>query len=124
MYYFYGLLILAVQVYFAIHAYRTGREWWILIILLVPVAGALVYLFAVWLPDFERQMERRDYRTRPWSSPPPRTARSRPAESERATATEPDAPAQKLKLLKQMLDDDLITEADYEAKKAEILAEM
>ena len=113
------------QVYFAIHAYQTGREWWILIILLVPLAGALVYLFAVWLPDFERQMQRRNYRARPWSPPPrPRTARPSPAQNERATATEADDPTQKLKLLKQMLDDDLITEADYEAKKAEILAEM
>ena len=33
-------------------------------------------------------------------------------------------PAQKLKQLKQMFDDELITEAEYEAKKAEILADM
>lgn len=33
-------------------------------------------------------------------------------------------PTEKLKQLKRMLDEELITEADYEAKKAEILAKM
>ena len=36
----------------------------------------------------------------------------------------PDDPTQKLKQLKELLDQDLITEAEYEAKKAEILADM
>lgn len=38
--------------------------------------------------------------------------------------TPSEDPAQKLKQLKQMLDDGLIAEADYETKKAEILAAM
>lgn len=33
-------------------------------------------------------------------------------------------PAQKLKMLKGMLDDELISEADYEAKKADVLSKM
>jgi hypothetical protein len=37
---------------------------------------------------------------------------------------EADEPSQKLRQLKAMLDDDLITEEEYEAKRAEILANM
>lgn len=49
--------------------------------------------------------------------------RRRPAAPARPP-TAPDEPAQKLKQLKQMLEDGLITEDEYEAKKAEILAGM
>ncbi len=40
------------------------------------------------------------------------------------TSREPDDPAEKLKQLKDLRDSDLITENEYETKKAEILARM
>jgi Short C-terminal domain len=59
---------------------------------------------------------------------PPVPARSAPPATEQAgasagpppTAAEP-TPTQKLQQLKEMLDQGLITEAEYQAKKAEIL---
>jgi hypothetical protein len=128
MYYFFGLLILSIQVYLAVHAYNTGRETWIFFILLVPVAGALVYLFVAWIPDLERQIERRSYRepqSRSWTPPPDRTPSSTRTEMSSATTTRKmDDAAQQLKVLKGMLDEGLITEEDYETKKTEILSRM
>ncbi len=49
-----GLLSLLVQVYFAVHAYNTGRQNWIYIIIIFPVIGSLVYFLAEFLPDFVR----------------------------------------------------------------------
>ena len=52
--YYYGIssfLILAVNVYFAVHAYRNGRGWWIFILFFFPGVGALVYFFAEYLPS-------------------------------------------------------------------------
>lgn len=49
-----GLLHLAVTVFFAVHAVRSGRFFWIFILLFFPVVGALVYLFAEYLPDVRR----------------------------------------------------------------------
>lgn len=49
--------------------------------------------------------------------------RRRPAAPAQAPAASED-PTQKLKQLQEMLDSGLITEADYEAKKAEILSRM
>jgi hypothetical protein len=41
-----------IAVLFAIHAIRTGRElYWLLILFLFPLLGSLVYFFAVFLPD-------------------------------------------------------------------------
>ena len=45
-----GLVSLAIQVFFAVHAIRTGRGWWVLILFFFPVAGSLVYLLAEFLP--------------------------------------------------------------------------
>lgn len=46
-----GLHIL-VAIYFAIHAVRTGRElYWLLILFMFPLLGSIVYLFAVYLPS-------------------------------------------------------------------------
>jgi hypothetical protein len=47
----FGLLSLAVQIYFAVHAYRTGRMFWIWIIIFFPFVGCAVYLFAEFLPS-------------------------------------------------------------------------
>jgi hypothetical protein len=51
-----GTLGVIVQIFFAVHAARTGRYWWIFIILIFPFAGALVYLFAEYLPDMQRSV--------------------------------------------------------------------
>lgn len=49
------LLTLTVQVLFALHAFRSGRErYWIFIILLFPGMGALIYFLAEILPDIYR----------------------------------------------------------------------
>jgi hypothetical protein len=47
----YGLVSLVIQVFFAVHAYRRGKPWWSLIIMVFPVVGVLVYLFAEFLPE-------------------------------------------------------------------------
>jgi hypothetical protein len=122
MYAYYGLLLLAIDVYLAVHAYNTGRERWIFIILFIPFAGALVYLIVAWMPDMERSLETYA-RRRQWNRPQP-LARTW---NEDRTSTSPKEladPAQKLKMLKGMLDDELISQADYEEKKADILSKM
>ena len=46
------LLILAVQIGLAVHVARTGRSlYWIMIIVFVPVVGAVAYLIAELLPE-------------------------------------------------------------------------
>ena len=49
-----SILSIIIQVFFAIHAGRTGRYWWIFIILIFPFVGSLIYFFVEYLP--ERQM--------------------------------------------------------------------
>lgn len=52
---FLGVLLLLVQVGFAVHAVRTGRAyWWIGIIMFVPAAGCLAYVIAEVLPEITR----------------------------------------------------------------------
>lgn len=46
-----GILELIVQVYFAIHAGRTGRYWWIFIILFFPLVGSVIYFFVEYIPE-------------------------------------------------------------------------
>lgn len=48
-----GILELIVQVYFAVHAGRTGRYWWIFVIIFFPLVGSLVYFFVEYLPDIK-----------------------------------------------------------------------
>jgi hypothetical protein len=45
------LLIVAVQVFFAIHCVRNGKPAWLIIILFFPLVGSLVYLFLEFLPE-------------------------------------------------------------------------
>jgi hypothetical protein len=48
----YYLFSLMVQVLVALHALRTGRDrWWIWVILVFPMVGAVVYFFAEVLPE-------------------------------------------------------------------------
>lgn len=50
-----GLHIL-VALFFAIHAVRTGREiYWLVILFMFPLLGSIVYLVAVYLPDSRLQ---------------------------------------------------------------------
>lgn len=43
-----------VAIFFAIHAIRSGRElYWLLILFLFPLLGSLVYFFAVFLPELK-----------------------------------------------------------------------
>ncbi|MDB5803195.1 MAG: hypothetical protein JWN73_517 [Betaproteobacteria bacterium] len=47
-----GALLLLVQLSFAIHALKTGRPyWWMMIIMAFPVAGCLIYYFVEVFPN-------------------------------------------------------------------------
>ena len=46
-----AILELLVQIYFAVHAGRTGRYQWIFIIIFFPLVGSIVYFFVEYLPD-------------------------------------------------------------------------
>lgn len=46
-----GLLTLIFQASLAVHAYRTGRDNWIYIIIFVPAVGGLVYFLTQIVPD-------------------------------------------------------------------------
>lgn len=49
-----GLIHLAITVFFAVHAVRSGRFYWLFILFFFPFLGALVYLFAEYLPEVRR----------------------------------------------------------------------
>ena len=58
-----------VQVYFAVHAVRTGRErQWLFIIVIFPGVGSLIYFLSEYLPDM-KQAARIRKRTAPTNSP-------------------------------------------------------
>ncbi|MBF0452551.1 MAG: PLDc N-terminal domain-containing protein [Candidatus Magnetomorum sp.] len=45
-------IILIFQVFFAVHAVKTGRRMtWLFIILLFPVVGSIIYFITAMLPD-------------------------------------------------------------------------
>ena len=46
-----ALAMLAAQVFFAVHAVRQGKAWWLFILFFFPGVGVLVYFFAEYLPD-------------------------------------------------------------------------
>ena len=47
-----GFLDIAIAVFFAVHAVRTGRPmYWIMILIIAPFLGSLVYFFAEYLPE-------------------------------------------------------------------------
>jgi hypothetical protein len=47
-----GFLDIAIAVFFAVHAVRTGRQmYWIMILIIAPFLGSLVYFFAEYLPE-------------------------------------------------------------------------
>lgn len=59
-----SLLILSAQVFFAVHAIRTGRDrLWLWIIILFPGIGSLVYFFAEYLGDLQGNYKFRKMKT-------------------------------------------------------------
>jgi len=46
-----GIIEIIIKIYFAVHAGRTGRYWWIFIILIFPFVGSLIYFFVEYLPE-------------------------------------------------------------------------
>ena len=47
-----GFLDVAIAIFFAVHAVRTGRNmYWIMILILFPFLGSVVYFFAEYLPE-------------------------------------------------------------------------
>lgn len=51
---FLGLIVVAIQVFFAMHAIKTGRNSWLFIILFFPFVGSMIYLFSEYLPEMKR----------------------------------------------------------------------
>ncbi len=50
-----GVLSLIVQVFFAVHAIRTGRDrYWLFILMFFPGIGCLIYFFSEYLPDLRQ----------------------------------------------------------------------
>ncbi|WP_363799277.1 tetratricopeptide repeat protein [Lysobacter firmicutimachus] len=42
----------AVALYFAVHAVRSGQDrYWLMVLFMFPLLGSVVYAFAVWLPE-------------------------------------------------------------------------
>jgi hypothetical protein len=58
-----GILELIVQVYLAIHAGKTGRYWWIFIILFFPLIGSIIYFFVEYIPEMGTISEIKKSRT-------------------------------------------------------------
>ncbi len=47
-----GFLHIAVAIFFAVHVARTGRQmYWIMILIMAPFIGSLIYFFAEYLPE-------------------------------------------------------------------------
>ena len=47
-----GFLDIAVAIFFAVHVARTGRQmYWIMILILAPFLGSVIYFFAEYLPE-------------------------------------------------------------------------
>lgn len=60
-----GVIELIIQVYLAIHAGRTGRYWWIFIILFFPLVGSIIYFFVEYLPELNTTLSARASRRGP-----------------------------------------------------------
>jgi hypothetical protein len=47
-----GILDIAIAIYFGVHAIRTGRNmYWLMILIIAPFLGSLIYFFAEYLPE-------------------------------------------------------------------------
>lgn len=45
------ILVVSIQIYFAVHCVRSGQSGWLFIIILFPGIGSIIYFFAEYLPD-------------------------------------------------------------------------
>lgn len=64
-----ALCEIMVQVYFAVHAIRTGRErQWLFVIIIFPGVGSLIYFFSEYLPDMQHAAQLRKKRPKVNSS--------------------------------------------------------
>jgi len=50
-----AFLEIALQIFFAVHAVRTGRDRWLWLIIVFPLVGGLIYFFVEFLPDLRHQ---------------------------------------------------------------------
>jgi hypothetical protein len=80
-----GILHIAVAVYFAVHAVRTGRSLvWLFVLLMFPFLGSLVYFFVEYLPGLRQSATaRRSARAVSSLIDPQRAVREAQAEFER-----------------------------------------
>ena len=59
------ILQIIIQIYFAVHAVKTGRSsLWLWIIVLFPMIGWMIYFFAEYLPDLQRKLKVRKRRSK------------------------------------------------------------
>jgi hypothetical protein len=54
-----GLAALLIEVYFVMHAMKTGRQRWVFLIVFVPLVGCLAYFVAEMLPELKDSPEAR-----------------------------------------------------------------
>ncbi|MEL7535302.1 MAG: tetratricopeptide repeat protein [Bacteroidota bacterium] len=52
---FAGILTIAAQIYFGIHAYKRGKTFWIFLIIFLPLIGIGIYFFTEYLPEMEKK---------------------------------------------------------------------
>lgn len=50
---FAGILTIAAQIYFGIHAYKRGKNFWIFLIIFLPLIGIGIYFFTEYLPEMQ-----------------------------------------------------------------------
>lgn len=50
---FAGILTIAAQIYFGVHAYKRGKTYWIFLIIFLPLIGMGIYFFAEYLPELK-----------------------------------------------------------------------
>lgn len=58
-----ALFEVLIQVYFAVHVVKTGRDrYWLWIIIFFPGIGSLIYFFAEYIPDLQRNYKVQKFR--------------------------------------------------------------
>ncbi|MFK7922694.1 MAG: PLDc N-terminal domain-containing protein [Bacteroidia bacterium] len=50
---FAGILTIAAQIYFGVHAYKKGKTLWIFLIIFLPIIGIGIYFFVEYLPEMQ-----------------------------------------------------------------------
>lgn len=109
-----GFLIVVFRIVIDIFRDRELNGWlkalWLVVILMLPALGALIYLIARGKSMAERDLESAQM------------ARSAQVEYTKGLVAEATGPASEIKAAKELLDAGTITEAEYEALKAKALA--